>query len=222
MRIVGVVTGNMAVLLDEEAADIARDLRAGIEAASRQLQDELRGQVRAAGLGEGLEKAWRREVYPRGRRATFRPAALVYSKATVLHDAFDTGGTILPKRGGFLVVPTEAGRRMGLGKIPAPVGGAMKNYADLGRWAGARGAKIVSASERGSRPGRARRGGARGARVLLVAARGGGLVALFYAQAGAQPVAVARLLPRVTLRKVLDIAGAEARANAALAAALNV
>lgn len=230
MRFVGVVSGNMVALLDEEASALARDLRAAIEDASRRLQEDLRRQVRNAGLGTGLEKAWQREVYPRMRRSTFRPAALVYSKATVLHDAFDTGGVITPKRSDFLVIPTEAGQRMGLGKVPSArkggrvPGGALRGYADLEPWADRMNAEVVSAGRRGSRPGRARRGGDRGPRVVLVPSKGGGaggLVALFYRRPGADPVTVARLMPRVTLRKLLDIAGAEERAEAALAAALN-
>ena len=52
--------------------------------------------------------------YPRSRKRTFNPAALVYSKSTVLHDAFDAGPTVTAKRSRFLVIPTEAGRRLHL------------------------------------------------------------------------------------------------------------
>ncbi len=94
MRLVATISDNLRPLLDDQAAAISTALRAAIETASASLLDELRGQVRSAGLGTGLEKAWRREVYPRSRKRTFHPAALVYSKSTVLHDAFDAGPTI--------------------------------------------------------------------------------------------------------------------------------
>ena len=42
-------------------------LRHGIDTASSGLLAELRAQVRSAGLGPKLEKAWQREVYPRTR-----------------------------------------------------------------------------------------------------------------------------------------------------------
>lgn len=226
MRVVAAVSGNMQAILDSAADDISDALRAGIETASASLLDELRGQVRAAGLGTGLEKAWRREVYPRSRRRTFHPAALVFSKAPFLHDVFDTGPTITARRG-FLVVPTRQGEAMGLGKASssrkggAVPGGRTRRYADLEPFAERLGARIVSATEaqRGRRPSRASNPGAR---IVLMPSRKspGRLVALLYARAGAKPVPVAVLVPQVKLRKRLDIAGAEARAEAALTAAL--
>ena len=103
MRLVATISDNLKPLLDDQAEAISTALRDAIETASTSLLDELRGQVRAAGLGTGLEKAWRREVYPRSRKRTFHPAALVYSKSTVLHDAFDLGPTITARRSRFLV-----------------------------------------------------------------------------------------------------------------------
>lgn len=226
MRLVATVSGNFEPLLDNQADEISTGLRAAIETASSGLLEELRGQVRAAGLGTGLEKAWRREVYPRGRKRTFHPAALVYSKSTVLHDAFDVGPTITAKRSRFLVIPTEAGRRLGLGTVPssrkggAVPGGQLRRYADLEPFADRLDAEVVSASRHGG-SGRHRRSGARsGPRIVLVPAKAGGLVAVLYLRRDARPVVVARLVPTVKLKKLLDIAGAEARAESALTAAL--
>ena len=225
MRVVASVSANMQAILDAGADEISTALRTAVERASLTLLEDLRGQVRAAGLGVGLEKAWQREVYPRSRRRTFRPAALVYSKSTVLHDAFDVGPTITPRRGRFLVIPTEAGRRLGLGTVAssrkggAIPGGARRRYADLAPFADRLDAEIVSAS----RGARGRRRGRReaGPRIVLVPSRAGGLVALLYSRRDARPVAIARLLPMVALSKRLDIAGAEARAETALTAALS-
>ena len=226
MRLVATISDNLQPLLDDQAEAISTALRIAIETASTSLLDELRGQVRAAGLGSGLEKAWRREVYPRSRKRTFHPAALVYSKSTVLHDAFDAGPTITAKRARFLVIPTEAGRRLGLGTVPSSrKGGAVpgsqrRRYADLEPFADRLDAEVVSASRR-SGAGRARHSGAhRGPRIVLVPAKAGGLVALLYLRRDAKPIAIARLVPTVKLQKLLDIAGAEAWAETALSAAL--
>ena len=228
MRVVASVSGNMEAILDAGAGEISTALRAAIETASTVLLDELRGQVRAAGLGAGLEKAWQREVYPRSRKRTFRPAALVYSKSTILHDAFDVGPTITPRGAGFLVIPTEAGRSLGLGTVTrsrkggAVPGGLRRRYADLAAFADKLGAEVVSQSTDGGKPGRQRRSrSAERARIVLTPARRGGLVAVLYPRPGARPVAIARLVPMVKLRKLLDIAGAEARAETALTAALS-
>lgn len=228
MRVVSRVSGNLSAVLDADADEISARLRGAIEVASKGLQEELRGQVRAGGLGPGLEKAWQREVYPKARRRTFRPAALVYSKSTILHEAFDVGPTITPRRNRFLVIPTEAGRRLGLGTVGSARGGgrvpasARRRYADLEPFADKIDAEIVSASTRGGGKSRRRRSGrAQGARIVLMRSRSGGFVAVLYARPGAQAVAVATLRPMVKLRKVLDIAGAEARADAALGAALS-
>lgn len=226
MRVVAAVGGNMQAILDAQAGEISDALRAAIGSASADLLAELRGQVRAAGLGPGLEKAWQREVYPRSRKRTFRPAALVYSKSTVLHDAFDTGPTIRPARSGFLVIPTKAGEALGLGKVPSArkgggvPGGRARRYADLEPFADRIGAEIASTRRGGGGgAGRRPRGSGTSSRIVLMPAKRTGLVAVLYRRSG-EPVVIARLVPQVKLRKLLDIAGAEARADAALASAL--
>ena len=226
MRLFATISDNLAPLLDDQAEAVSIALRAAIETASASLLDELRGQVRAAGLGTGLEKAWRLEVYPRSRKRTFHPAALVYSKSTVLHDAFDLGPTITASRARFLVIPTEAGRRLGLGTEPssrkggAVPGGQRRRYADVAAFADGLDAEVVSASRRAGSSRPSHSGSRSGARIVLVPAKAGGLVALLYIRRDARPVAIARLLPTVKLQKLLDIAGAEARAETALSAAL--
>lgn len=227
MRLVGQISGNMAAIVNGAADEISASLRSGIDVASAGLLDDLRGQVRAAGLGNGLEKAWRREVYPRARKTTFHPAALVYSKSTILHEAFDRGPQIAARRSRFLVIPTAAGQRLGLGEIPSSrkggrvPGGKKRRYADLEPFADRIGAEISSASRGGgSVRGRARRG-ASGARIVLVPSRGNHLVALLYARSGARPVVVATLVPTVKLARRLDIEGAEQRAETTLASFLS-
>ena len=227
MRVNATVAGTVEAILTAGADEISSALRHGIETASSGLLAELRAQVRSAGLGPKLEKAWQREVYPRGRKRTFHPAALVYSKSTVLHDAFDRGPTIVGQASRFLVIPTEAGRRLGLGEVPSarkggrvPAGGK-RRYADLEPFADRIGAEITSASPRGrTRRTRGPAGRPAPRRIVLVPATGGRLVAVLHAR-GARPVPIATLVPMVKLRKRLDIAGAAQRAETALTRTLS-
>ena len=228
MRVNATIAGSVEAILAAGADEISGALRHGIETASSGLLAELRAQVRSAGLGPKLEKAWQREVYPRSRKRTFHPAALVYSKSTVLHDAFDRGPTIVGQASRFLVIPTEAGRRLGLGEVPSarkggrvPAGGK-RRYADLEPFADRIGAEITSASPHG-RTRRTRGPAVRQAarRIVLVPATGGRLVALLHARANTRPVPIATLVPMVKLRKRLDIDGAAQRAEIALTRTLS-
>jgi hypothetical protein len=227
MRVIATIADTVEAILAAGADEISSALRHGIETASSGLLAELRAQVRSAGLGPKLEKAWQREVYPRSRKRTFHPAALVYSKSTVLHDAFDRGPTIVGQASRFLVIPTEAGRRLGLGEVPSarkggrvPAGGK-RRYADLEPFADRIGAEITSVSPHGhTRRARGPAGRPASRRIVLVPATGGRLVALLHAR-GARPVPIATLVPMVKLRKRLDIDGAAQRAEIALTRTLS-
>ncbi len=81
-------------------------------------KDILRRQVVAAGLGKGLEKAWRVNDYPR-RKDSRNKAAVIFSKAVRLHSAFMAGGTISAGGGRWLPIPTAAGKRFAKGGGPA-------------------------------------------------------------------------------------------------------
>lgn len=139
MRLSVAIQGDLKDFLEGELTDLAREVREAVNAAAEGLRDELREQVRAAGLGAGLEKAWRSEVYPKGRTRTLKPAGLVYSKATVLHQAYIEGPTIVAG-GKYLVIALPEAVRMGFGYasdlprgnrgIPA---GARRKYSQLGR-----------------------------------------------------------------------------------------
>jgi hypothetical protein len=217
-----------ARILDEEVAAISTALRGAVEGGAGPLQDDLRDQVRAAGLGAGLSNAGRREIYPRGRRRTLRPAGLVYSKATALHDAFANGAVVLPRMGSFLLVPTTAAERLGVttttrarrgGTVP---GGKRRRLADLDAAAAKLGVPIVSAM-----PGRKRASsrGDRGERdrgfILLAPARRSRstLVALYYARRDVQPVHLFTLVRSTRVPKLLDLNGAIAAAEQSFGAA---
>lgn len=139
MKLTAALSGNLEGLLQGELSELAREVRLAVNAAAEGLRDELRAQVVAAGLGPGLEKAWRAEMYPRGRTSrTLRPAGLVYSKATVLHGAY-IDGPVIVAGGKYLVIALPAAVKLGFGysedlprgnrSIPA---GAKRKYSQLG------------------------------------------------------------------------------------------
>lgn len=97
--------GELSKALVESKSAAAKRVTAATRRAADGLQSALRDQVRAAGLGTGLEKAWRVEQWPKGEKASLHPAALVYSKATALHRAFGQGATISARGGQWLVIP---------------------------------------------------------------------------------------------------------------------
>src|SRR5258705_452642 len=64
------------------------------------LKEELRDQVRRAGLGNRLANTWRGTVYPRGA-SSIEAAAYVWTKAPKLIDAYWRGASIYPTGGRF-------------------------------------------------------------------------------------------------------------------------
>ena len=107
-RFTAAITGSLKTMMAEEYQSISDAARNAVTTVSMRARDRLREQVRNAGLGTGLEKAWQVKLYPRANRPTTSPAALVYSKAQKLHDAYNTGGIIRAKNGSqYLAIPTE-------------------------------------------------------------------------------------------------------------------
>ncbi len=128
MRITIDVAGNLAHQLKEAGDNLAAVMTNAIADAGEWLQQELRGQVRAAGLGAGLEKAWRFEAYPPGKRASTRAAVLVFSKAQRLHAAFETGATIRAMNAKWLVLPLPAAEALGFWERPKGRRGKFEMY----------------------------------------------------------------------------------------------
>ena len=108
------VDGDVRALVDAARVDVADAFREAVVATAGRVHADMRTQTRAAGLGRGLENAWRSQVYPKSEATkTLRPAGQVYSKAVVLHDAFIAGATITARRGRYLVIPTPEAEAMG-------------------------------------------------------------------------------------------------------------
>lgn len=92
--------------LGERRTRLAERVTLASRSATSEFRDALRQQVRAAGLGRGLENAWRGEIYPR-RQSSLHPGGLVFSRATALHDAYIRGATISARGGRWLAIPTR-------------------------------------------------------------------------------------------------------------------
>ena len=102
---------SMRAAMEEEIVAIAAALRRAVARTGRQVQQELRAQARAGGFKDGgraIANAWRLRTYPAEGTAprTWRPAALVYSNAPDIAEAFDKGVPIVAKGKRWLAFPT--------------------------------------------------------------------------------------------------------------------
>ena len=119
--ITAAVGGDLRAAMEAEVRDAARAMRRGVQRAGREVQAELRAQARSAGFsdrGRAVANAWRLSLYPPPAAAprTLRPAALVWTNAPKLVDAFDRGIPIVARGGRYLAFPTPynaAGGRRG-------------------------------------------------------------------------------------------------------------
>ncbi|HEY0104594.1 MAG TPA: DUF6441 family protein [Rhizomicrobium sp.] len=89
------------------AIDIATAATGTMDEVNQGLKNELRDQVRAAGLGDRLANTWRGRRYPMSG-ASIEPAVFVWSAAPRIVDAFDRAPLIRPVNGRrYLAIPTE-------------------------------------------------------------------------------------------------------------------
>lgn len=107
----------------EEACDggelqIAMAMTATMIEIGKGLKEDLRAQVRGAGLGERMAKTWQSRIYPQGSRPSVDPAGWVWSNAPKVVDAFDRGVSIYPQNGRrYLAIPTQrVPRKAGFGR----------------------------------------------------------------------------------------------------------
>ena len=114
LRLAAHIDGNLRQMLNTRADEIGEALRSAVENAATSLRQELRDQVRQAGLGDGLANAWQLTVFPQSSRKSWRPAGLVYSKATRLHAAFNMGGVISARNAQWLAIPLPPAIDLGL------------------------------------------------------------------------------------------------------------
>ena len=90
--------------------------------AGAQLQANWRNQVASAGLGQKLARTVRKNVYP-SQTTSLHAAALVWSKAPVIIDAFERGVLIRSANGFYLAIPLPAAGAKGNGTKRITPGG---------------------------------------------------------------------------------------------------
>lgn len=201
MKLSAKINGSFTGIVHDIEEELSRNMREAVRDAGLRLKEELRAQVRAAGLGKGLENAWRMEVYPKGNKRTLHPAALVYSKATKLHAAYNEGGVIRGKNGNYLAIPTENTPNAAWGKRKMSPGEVEQAFSDRLRFVPTRtGGMLVLSVLRGKKAGTLRQKTQR----RLQQGRKAEVVVMFW------------LVRQSKLKKVLDIEGAAARAEARL------
>ena len=106
MRIGVAITGDLRKIMQEEVKNIGDAARKSITESTTGLKEDLRNEVRSAGMGNRLATTWRSKFYPNA--APMDSAGLVYSKAPKIIDAHGRGVTIRAKGGKYLAIPTDA------------------------------------------------------------------------------------------------------------------
>jgi hypothetical protein len=115
------VSDNLASFAQQTHLRIARGARVAAEKQAARAKLALRGDVRAAGLGDRLANTWRVNVFPESASSrTHSPAVFVKSTASEIVTAFDQGATIRSKQGLWLAIPTENTPRKGR-RLATPV-----------------------------------------------------------------------------------------------------
>lgn len=240
MRIGAFITGSLRKEMEAEVRATAQALRRGVTKAGREVQAQLRNQVKQAGFKDGgrsIANAWRLGVYPAAGQApdTFKPASLVYTQAPKIVEAFDSGASITAKSGRYLAFPTgynaiagrrNAGSRGGLRVTPDQMKAARKeafilrskSNPEVLLWC-----LRVRAASGYSRTGRRSRRlrlfvGPNNAEVLTGKRKGQQAAAKEVLSQGFVPMFI--LVRRVTLRKRLNVQQVRAQAPGILARSL--
>ncbi|HUX16663.1 MAG TPA: DUF6441 family protein [Phycisphaerae bacterium] len=203
MRLDAALEGDLKRFLADELKAGEEAVTAGVREATEGLKQDLRRQIVGAGLGRRLANTWRSEVYPRGQKS-IRAAGLVFSKAPDIVRAYEDGAVIRSKRGLFLAIPTPAAGKYGDGRKKITPGGWERAHGQRLRFVYRhRGPSLLVAENQRARTGK-RGGFGKASASTLRTGRGLATVPMFI------------LVPQVTVRKRLDVAGAAARWHAAL------
>jgi hypothetical protein len=203
VRLQAAIEGDLKRFLAEEVKAAEEAVTAGVREGTDGLKQDLRRQIAGAGLGQRLANTWRSEVYPKGARS-IRAAGLVFSKAPNIVRVYEEGAVIRSKHGFFLAIPTPAAGRFGDGRRKMTPGLWERMHGARLRFVyRRRGPSLLVADNRRARAGR-RGGFAKASERALRTGRGLVTVPMFL------------LVPQVTLRKRLDVAGAAVRWQARL------
>ena len=200
MKLTATMVGSLKADTRAELRRIERAVPDGVKSAGDGLKGSLRKQVIAAGLGARLSRTWRGRTFVNGGHDA---ASLVWSKAPQIVRAFDRGAVIKGKGGTWLAIPTPAAPKRGVnGRRITPATFPTGRYGPL-RMVRRRGRTAllvvdgVRVSAQTGRIGRRAKGGGR--------TKSGG-----YKQ-GISTVVMFVLVPRVKLRKRLNVARAAER-----------
>lgn len=111
MRLAVRLEGSLEGSLAAQEVPIRRAATEAIRETSQVVLLHARGQTTRA-LGQGIGNAWRVRHFPQGRDSS-KPAALIYSRAPDIVDAHYRGALIRAKGGLFLAIPTNFNRLRG-------------------------------------------------------------------------------------------------------------
>lgn len=197
MRLELSTIGSVAGAVAQEVAAAEAAMSRAVSEASEGLKGELRTQITQAGLGPRLARTWRSRVFPDGRDS-ISAAGLVWSKAPGIIAMHDRGAVIRSRSGAFLAIPTEAAGRYGDGGRRITPGRWERRHGQRLRFVYRRGGASLLVAQMRARTGQ--RGGFAPASASALRS-GRGLVSV--------PIFI--LVPQVTIRKRLDVAGASRR-----------
>ena len=113
------IDGDLRAIYGTSINEGKRAVQRGVATAGSGLQSNWRGQIASAGLGSKLQRTIRKAVYPAGHNS-LRAAALVWSNAGKVVDAFERGVTIRSANGFYLAIPLPAAGRGVGGKRITP------------------------------------------------------------------------------------------------------
>ncbi|GGO16124.1 hypothetical protein GCM10007972_24810 [Iodidimonas muriae] len=202
MRLEAALTGDLGRMMAAEIKAAEQAVTTGMRAATDGLKTELRSQITDAGLGARLARTWRGETFPKGR-TSIAAAGFVWSKAPGIVRVYEEGAVIRSTKGFFLAIPTEAAGKFGDGAEKITPGGWERRNGQRLRFIFRRGAPSLLVADLRARTGK-RGGFGRASATALRTGRGLTTVPIFI------------LVPQVSLKKRLDVAGAAARWQARL------
>ena len=195
MRLQAALTGSLAEMMAAEAKAAERAVTSGVRVASEGLKTELRAQISGAGLGPRLARTWRSEIYPKGKES-IAAAGFVWSKAPGIVRIYEEGAVIRSRHGFFLAIPTPAAGKFGDGRQKMNPGLWERMHGARLRFIyRRRGPSLLVADNLRARAGK-RGGFGKASATALRTGRGLASVPMFL------------LVPQVSFRKRLDVAGA--------------
>ncbi len=105
--------GGLGRIFRDEARVMGRAVPAAINRGTTELKEDLRADVRKAGLGNRLPRTWRSKFY---RNQGINAAGVVFSKAPHIVQAFEEGKPIRAQGRRWLAVPTDRAPKQGIGR----------------------------------------------------------------------------------------------------------